>query len=155
MRHNLGLLYQHGLGVKQDYSQAMAWYYRAASHGSTAAQNNIGILYMNEFAWRKTMSRRYGGSRERRIKVIPTAKTASAGFTRRAGLSSRTAEAAKWYRKAADQENTRGQGNLGWLYLTGNGVQQVLAAIAVNAVIAWLSIRFTSSPGPSVGTAYV
>ena len=36
------------------------------------------------------------------------------------------AEAAKWYRKAADQGDPMGQGMLGWLYATGRGVDKDL-----------------------------
>jgi TIR domain/Sel1 repeat len=42
-----GLSYQHGLGVQQDYAQAMAWYRKAADQGNADAQYNIGVLYHN------------------------------------------------------------------------------------------------------------
>jgi TPR repeat protein len=35
------------LGVSQDYKLAMEWYQKAASNGSTDAQNSIGCLYSN------------------------------------------------------------------------------------------------------------
>ena len=38
------------------------------------------------------------------------------------------AEAAKWYRKAAEQGDPMGQGMLGWLYATGRGVEKDLKA---------------------------
>jgi hypothetical protein len=34
------------------------------------------------------------------------------------------AEAAKWYRKAAEQGNAKAQGSLGFIYLMGRGVPQ-------------------------------
>lgn len=41
----VGVLYDSGLGVTQDYGQAMAWYKRAASAGSAAGAFNVGVLY--------------------------------------------------------------------------------------------------------------
>ena len=37
------------------------------------------------------------------------------------------AEAARWYRKAADQGHTQAQYNLGFMFANGNGVQQDVA----------------------------
>jgi TPR repeat protein len=41
----VGVLYDSGLGVGQDYHQAMGWYRRAAEAGSAAAAFNVGVLY--------------------------------------------------------------------------------------------------------------
>ena len=40
------------------------------------------------------------------------------------GVPQDYAEAAKWYRKAADQGNAYAQSNLGWMYANGRGVPQ-------------------------------
>ena len=42
---NLGLRYDIGQGVAQDYSKAFEWYGKAAGAGSKDAMNNIGTLY--------------------------------------------------------------------------------------------------------------
>ena len=44
---NLGLLYQNGRGVPQDYVQARQWYEKAAAQGDAVAQHNLGLLYAN------------------------------------------------------------------------------------------------------------
>jgi TPR repeat protein len=41
----LGLLYQTGQGVPQDYAQAAAWIREAAEQGNAVAQNFLGFLY--------------------------------------------------------------------------------------------------------------
>jgi TPR repeat protein len=41
----LGLLYQEGKGVPQDYEQALVWYRKAAAAGHAEAQYNLGNLY--------------------------------------------------------------------------------------------------------------
>ena len=44
---NLGLLYQNGQGVPQDYVKAREWYEKAADKGSAFAMTNLGLLYQN------------------------------------------------------------------------------------------------------------
>ena len=41
----LGVMYDTGQGVEQDYGQALAWYKRAADAGSAAGAFNVGVLY--------------------------------------------------------------------------------------------------------------
>lgn len=41
----LGVLYDTGLGVPQDYRQALNWYERGAEDGSPTAMLNVGLLY--------------------------------------------------------------------------------------------------------------
>src|SRR5258705_207129 len=45
----LGNLYFRGLGVAQDYTQALIWYRRPAAHGNSNAENQLG--YMAEEGW--------------------------------------------------------------------------------------------------------
>ena len=42
---NIGYLYEHGLGVRQSYVEALEWYRRAANQNLAQAQLNIGMLY--------------------------------------------------------------------------------------------------------------
>jgi len=44
---NLGVLYENGLGVPQDYGKARQWYEHAAPQGDANAQNNLGYLYVD------------------------------------------------------------------------------------------------------------
>jgi hypothetical protein len=41
----IGHMFDHGLGMRQDYGQAMTWYRRAADQGNPNAQFAIGVLY--------------------------------------------------------------------------------------------------------------
>ena len=42
---NLGIIYQWGQGVPEDYKKSVYWYSKAAEQGHTAAQSNLGIMY--------------------------------------------------------------------------------------------------------------
>ncbi|MBR1439400.1 MAG: sel1 repeat family protein [Synergistaceae bacterium] len=44
---NLGVMYQNGYGVKQDYGEAVKWYRLLAEQGNAMAQSNLGYMYEN------------------------------------------------------------------------------------------------------------
>jgi TPR repeat protein len=44
---NLGACYANGVGVKQDFAQAVIWYRKLAEQGHAPAQYNLGIMYEN------------------------------------------------------------------------------------------------------------
>ena len=44
---NLGLMYESGRGVRQDYTKAVQWYRKAAGQGHAKAQYNLGGMYAN------------------------------------------------------------------------------------------------------------
>ena len=48
-QYNLGLLYEHGLGVERQLGEAVKWYGRAAENGVADAQKTIGDLYVKRF----------------------------------------------------------------------------------------------------------
>ena len=43
----LGVIYEHGQGVPQDFRQALLWYIEAAYQGDPDAQSNLGAMYAN------------------------------------------------------------------------------------------------------------
>ena len=38
-------MYANGIGVPQDYAQAVEWYRKAAEQGHAGAQTNLGLMY--------------------------------------------------------------------------------------------------------------
>ena len=46
---HLGLLFETGRGVPQNYTEAAMWYRRAAEQGDTRAQYSLGLLYDRGF----------------------------------------------------------------------------------------------------------
>ena len=44
-QYNLGVMYDNGQGVRQDYAQAVQWYLKAAEQGYADAQYNLGLMY--------------------------------------------------------------------------------------------------------------
>ena len=46
-QHNLGVMYELGRGVPQDYKEAVKWYRLAAEQGDADSQYNLGSSYYN------------------------------------------------------------------------------------------------------------
>ena len=46
-QYNLGVMYDAGNGVLQDYKEAVRWYRLAAEQGLASAQFNLGWMYDN------------------------------------------------------------------------------------------------------------
>ena len=44
-QYNLGLMYDYGEGVIEDYTLAVYWYRQAAEQGHAKAQYNLGVMY--------------------------------------------------------------------------------------------------------------
>jgi TPR repeat protein len=119
----LGYLYYHGHGVKQDYKTAAKWFHQSADQGYASAQFNLGIMYS--------------------MVVMKDDKRAAKLFHRAAdqghvdaqhnlGVMNRNGQgvkqddktAAKWFRQAAGQGHAESQSGLGDVYFLGQGVMQ-------------------------------
>jgi uncharacterized protein len=122
---NLALQLMNGWGVSQDTKQAMVWFQKAAEQGNSESQYMLGQLY-EDGGMGKLVRESDGSSR-----VIPPGGDAA--------IPKDFGQAAKWYRKAADQGNALAQNHLGSLYAEGNGVPQDYAEAYF-----WLSLANSS-----------
>ena len=41
----LGVMYEHGKGIPQEYKEAVKWYHKSAEQGDMSAQYNLGVMY--------------------------------------------------------------------------------------------------------------
>jgi len=46
-QYRLGIMYDEGKGVPQDFAEAAKWFRKAAEQGDVQAQHNLGFLYDN------------------------------------------------------------------------------------------------------------
>ena len=44
-QYNLGVMFDSGIGVRENPAEAARWYLRAAEQGDKEAQSNLGVLY--------------------------------------------------------------------------------------------------------------
>jgi hypothetical protein len=124
-QYNLGVMYEYGQGVPQDYAQAAYWYRKAAEQGDAVAQNCLGLLYEYGLGVPQDYAQALSWFRK-------AAAQGDAGaqfwlgfmYDSGQGVPQDYAQAAYWYRKAADQGSSLAQYNLGFMYDLGRGVPQ-------------------------------
>ena len=105
----LGTMYSLGQGVRQDNEEALKWYRLAAAGGNVKAGEKAAAL--EEAA----------ASRQRtRVELYQKAENYYYGHGARLDY----AEAAEWYRKAAELGSADAQYSLGHMYQFGQGVRQ-------------------------------
>lgn len=125
---NLGLLYDEGLGVTQNYKKAFEWYQKAAEQGLADAQFNLGVLYdlfnnstfvgdsAKAVKWYKKAAEQGHAHAQNNLGLIYH------GILD--GESSNYTEAFKWWEKAAKQGLPGAQFNLADCYYFGKGVER-------------------------------
>jgi TPR repeat protein len=121
----IGMMYEHGYGVTQNYKQAVAWYRKAAKQGNASAQHSLGGMYAHGRGVTKNNEQAVVWYRK-------AAKQGSAGgqeglgdaYGYGLGVTKNYKQAVVWYRKAATQGGSTAQNKLGTLYRYGLGVTQ-------------------------------
>ena len=120
---NLGLMYDTGEGVTQDYQEAAHWYHLAAAQGHANAQFNLAVMYANGHGVAQDYQEAI-----RLYQALAEQGEAHAQFNlglmyaKGQGVAQDYQEAARWYRLAAEQGNSLALGGLGVMYSQGQGV---------------------------------
>ncbi|MFZ6687422.1 DUF3857 domain-containing protein [Undibacterium sp. SXout11W] len=124
-QYQLGLLYEFGIGVEQNYKEAVKWTLLAAEHGNADAQMKLGYVYdagqgvAQDYA-QSVKWNRLAAEQGNALAQFNLGRDYDNGL----GVAQDYNEAAKWYRFAADQGYARAQYNLGGLHDGGYGVVQ-------------------------------
>ena len=122
---NLGLIYDNGRGVPQDFAEAAKWYRLAAEQGQADAQCNLGVMYSEGQGVAQDYAEAVKWYRQAAEQGQAGAQFNLGGSYREGeGVPQDYAEAVKWYRLAAEQGYAGGQYNLGVMYNNGQGVAQ-------------------------------
>jgi TPR repeat protein len=129
-QNNLGVMYDRGHGVLQNYAEAMKWYRLSADQGYAVAQSNLGLLYTKGHGvpqnyaeavkWERLAADQGDANAQYNLALM---------YEDGEGVPQDYAEAMKWYRLAADQGNALSQSALGFMYDRGHGVQNYAEAV--------------------------
>jgi hypothetical protein len=112
-QYNLGVLYDTGDGVSQDYGEAVKWYRKAIEQGYSNAQNNLGVLYENGQGVPQDYVQAVELYRKAAENDNATAQNNLGLMYRHGkGVTQDYGEAARWFKKAAEQGHTKAQDNL-------------------------------------------
>jgi TPR repeat protein len=119
----IGICYAQGVGIAQDYAQAVIWFRKAAEQGLARGQYDLGFAY----------ARGHGVPKDGAEAVTWLRRAAEQGFApgqyglgvcyaKGDGVTKDYTEAAKWFGAAAEQDYAPSQNNLGICYERGSGV---------------------------------
>ena len=122
---SLGRCYYKGIGVAQDYKEAVKWYTKSAEQGDAKAQSNLGVCY----------EKGTGVDKDEKQAVKWFTKSAEQGdataqfflgvcYANGKGVGKNEREAVKWYTKSADQGFALAQLQLSSCYYNGTGVDK-------------------------------
>lgn len=122
---NLGLLYEKGDGVEQNWKEAVNWYRKAAMQNHSYAEFNLGVCYENGIGVVQDFEEAIKWFRKAAEQGIPNAQC-MLGFCYQNGwgVERNNALALYWYLKAAEQEYPEAQCKLGSYYEEGLVVGQ-------------------------------
>lgn len=125
---NLGVMYEEGLGVEQNYEEASRLYQLAAENGETLGYVNLGVMYEHGTG--------VEASNEEAVRFYRLAAELGDAtgqaylgnmYSEGLGVEQNYAEAVRFYRLAAEQDHSyadEGQVALGLMYEQGLGVEQ-------------------------------
>ena len=119
-QYNLGRIYQNGIGVKSNNTEAANWYRLAAKQGYNDAQNRLGLLLEAD-------QRDYAGAAQW-FAMAATQGNADAqynlGIIYYSGLGANYEFAIHWFQEAAQQGHVQAQNILGKMFEQGQGTKQ-------------------------------
>ena len=102
--NNLGVCYQNGHGVEQNYAEAAKCFRKAAERGIPAALTNLGVCYQNGRGVEKNYAEAAKCYRKAAEQGLAQAQSAlGASYLFGFGVPKDRTEAAYWYCKAAAQ----------------------------------------------------
>ena len=124
-QNEIGWMYQHGLGIDPDPSQAARWYRKAAVQGLAVAQTNLGIMY-NDGEGVVKDPREAARLFDLAARQNDAAALNNLGvlYDKGTGVPEDNRRAAELLQKAAELGHPRAMSNLGLLYKNGEGVPQ-------------------------------
>lgn len=117
---NLGLCYENGEGVRQDYTKALRWYTKAAERGHIRAQCSAGVLCENggNGAFEPQPQQAVEWYAKSAAQGNARAQTMLASACRRGfGCDQDPVAAVRWYTRAAEQGYAQAQYDLGLWYV--------------------------------------
>ena len=118
----LGLMYEKGLGIPQDYGQAVKWLEKGAKKGDAPAQNNLGFLYLKGKSVKQNDAKALQWFEKAAAQGLASAQE-NLGLIYGGGLGVKKdfEKAFGWFKLAAEQDDPEAETNLAILYSLGEG----------------------------------
>lgn len=124
-QNNLGICYNKGQGVPQDYEKTVFWYTKAAEQGIAVAQKNLGASYANGQGVPQDYEKAVYWFSKAAEQGNATAQSILGEYYHKGkGVNQDYGKSLYWFTKAAEQGNAGAQYNLGFMYKNGIYVPQ-------------------------------
>ena len=124
-QNDLGCAYSSGLGVEQNFAEAIKWWRKAADLDLPGAALNLGIAYLSGQGVPQDYTEAARWNRKAAEQGLAGAEhNLGNAYFKGQGVPQNYVEAVKWYRRAAYQGLAASQYSLGLAYANGNGVGQ-------------------------------
>jgi TPR repeat protein len=122
---NLGVFYQEGYGVPQDYAKAREWYEKAVAKDHADAMNSLGVLYDHGLGVPHDYAKAREWFEKSAAKGHPRAMSnLGVLYENGRGVPQDYDKARELYEKAAATGDGKGMSALGVLYASGQGMPQ-------------------------------
>ncbi len=123
-QNNIGHMYEEGLGVAQNYREAMNWYKKAAESKLPEAQFNVGLLYYYGYGVAKNLREAIKWFKLSSRKNLAEAQYMM-GLAHHEGKGVRLdyREAFAWFAKSAKQNHPPAQFMSGFMFQAGEGME--------------------------------
>lgn len=128
--YDQGWKYELGLGVSQDYTEALKWYRKSADLGNKSARQRIKTVESLISYEQKGSSQSSSGTGQAQSDAGGEGEIEALALGNRYFNEKNYAEAVKYYRKAAELGNVDAQTTLGWMYDQAKGVRRNYAEAA-------------------------
>jgi len=128
--YDQGWKYELGLGVSQDYTEALKWYRKSADLGNKSARQRIKTVESLISYEQKGSSQSSSGTGQAQSDAGGEGEIEALALGNRYFNEKNYAEAVKYYRKAAELGNADAQSTLGCLYDHAEGVRRNYAEAA-------------------------
>ena len=126
-QYNLGVMYDNGHGVPQNYTTAVKFYERAAEQGHAMAQSNLGVMYRNGRGVAQnytTAVKFYERAAEQGYAMAQC--NLGVMYEQGLGVPQNYTTARQWYEKAAAGGYAGAMANLGIMHRNGQGMPRNL-----------------------------
>jgi len=125
IRSRLGYMYENGLGVTQDYSEAVRYYKLAVRGNNIFAQSNLAFLYEKGLGVTQNYTEasrlyRLGADQGDADAQFNLGRMYENGY----GVTQSDTEAFKYYKLGADKWIVKFLNKVGYMYFKGQGVKQ-------------------------------
>jgi len=124
-QYHMGVSFERGVGIKQDYTRAVKWYIEAGEQGNVKAQYNLGVLYSSgKYVNQNLDSAFFWYQNAGELNHLMAQNNLGIMYMNGLGTEVNVSNAVKWFKKAASQNNSNAQYNLGTLFFNGVGVPE-------------------------------